>query len=200
MKKARKKLFLELSVSVMNTLTPWDKVNQNTPVNLPTHPHTNTHTHTPNRGIKGYCTINVIPFQNGIERGKEDSCEEAFHQSGAEINRKQENAKQKGSDTGELTTKDTLSTRSESNDCNQALTSSKTNALAFHIPVEQTVCKPPPKRFCNQTKKGRENISIERIAEKQEMAERRKNVRTLYFNNVIHHSVLNWLVYLQLIV
>lgn len=113
--------------------------------------------------------------KNGIERGKEDSREEAFPQSGAEIKCKQENAKRKGSDTGELTTKDTLSTRSESNDCNQALTSSKTNAIAFHIPVQQTVCKPPPKRFCNQAKKGRENISIERIAEKQEMAERRKN-------------------------
>ena len=49
LKKARKKLFLELIVSVMNTLTPWDKVNQNTPVNRPTQPHTNTHTHTKSR-------------------------------------------------------------------------------------------------------------------------------------------------------
>ena len=51
----------------------------------------------------------------------------------------------------------------------------KTNAVAFHIPAGKGACRPPPKQFCNQTKPGRENISIE--TEKQNMAERRKNVR-----------------------
>lgn len=64
----------------------------------------------------------------------------------------------------------------ESSDgCRKALTASRaTNAVAFHIPTGQPVCRPPPKRFCDQTNSERENISIERLTEKQRMAERRK--------------------------
>ena len=101
-------------------------------------------------------------------------------QTSEEISYKQDKGKQKGSDASDLTTPDTISTSNDSNECKQALTASKTNAVAFHIPAGQSVCRPPPKRFCNQTKSGRENISIERLTEKQNMAERRKKVRTSY--------------------
>ncbi|XP_068748532.1 uncharacterized protein [Montipora capricornis] len=57
----------------------------------------------------------------------------------------------------------------------QVLPAVKTNAVAFHIPAGQAVCKPPPKRFCNQRNKGRENVSLEFLTEKQKLAERRKN-------------------------
>lgn len=61
-----------------------------------------------------------------------------------------------------------------SNGCRKILTTSRvTNAVAFHIPTGKPVCRPPPKRFCDQTTE-RENISLERLTEKQRMAERRK--------------------------
>lgn len=56
------------------------------------------------------------------------------------------------------------------------LTAVKANAVAFHIPAGQQVCKPPPKRFCNQQNVGRENVSLNQLAEKQKIAEARKNV------------------------
>ena len=116
-----------------------------------------------------------ISFQNGSERRKEQ--QDTSEQTSEDINCKQDKAKRKGSDTTDLTTPKIDSTSNDSNGCKQALTANKTNAVAFHIPARQPVCRPPPKRFCNRTKSGRENISIERLAEKQKMAERRKNVR-----------------------
>ena len=59
---------------------------------------------------------------------------------------------------------------------NVLMTSKATNGVAFNIPTEQRVCRPPPKWFCDQIKSERENISLERLTEKQKMAERRKKV------------------------
>ena len=64
-------------------------------------------------------------------------------------------------------------------------TAVKANAVAFHIPAGQQVCKPPPKRFCNQQNVGRENVSLNQLAEKQKIAEARKNVSAeSYFHHI----------------
>lgn len=110
-------------------------------------------------------------MKNGTE-GRKERSQEASEQI---INFKQDNTKRKGSDTSELSKLEDDLTSNGSYGWKQALTTRKTNAVAFHIPTGQVVCKPPPKRFCNQTNLGRENISLERLTEKQKMAERRKN-------------------------
>ncbi|XP_078363406.1 uncharacterized protein LOC144647475 isoform X2 [Oculina patagonica] len=110
---------------------------------------------------------------NGNERKKETTGQDTC-QINRQTSDEKDKAKRKEPDPSEYTTETTNST-TDSNGCKNALMTSKaTNAVAFHIPIEQPVCRPPPKRFCDQVKSERENISIERLTEKQKMAERRK--------------------------
>lgn len=101
-------------------------------------------------------------MKNGNNKQEETSMQDTFQNSKQST---EDDTKGKGVDsqTGDI-----------SNSCRKVLTSSRaTNAVAFHIPTGQPVCRPPPKRFCDQTTE-RENISLERLTEKQIMAERRK--------------------------
>lgn len=124
-----------------------------------------------------------MPFQNG------DTFQENRQTSDKISSHTQDKAKRKEPDSSKYATETTHSTTTDSNGSKNALTTSKaTNAVAFHIPVEQPVCRPPPKRFCDLVKSERENISIERLREKQKMAERRKKVSyyTKYLIQPLH--------------
>ena len=131
----------------------------------------------------------IIYFQNGNERKKETAGQDTFQinkQSNNEAsNYTQDKAKRKGSDFSVFTTEANHSALNNSTASKNALMEIKaSNAVAFHIPTEQSVCRPPPKRFCDQVKSERENISIERLTEKQKMAEKRKKVS--YFQLTQH--------------
>ena len=122
----------------------------------------------------------ITYFQNGDERKKETS-QDTFQinkQSSDEpSNYTQDKVKRKGPEFSVYTTEANHATLNNSTTSKNALMEIKaSNAVAFHIPTEQSVCRPPPKRFCDQVKLERENISIERLTEKQKMAEKRKKV------------------------
>lgn len=120
-------------------------------------------------------------FQNGKERKKETAGQDTFQinkQSSNEAsNYTLDKVKRKGPDFSVFVTEANHSVLKTSTASKNALMEIKaSNAVAFHIPTEQSVCRPPPKRFCDQVKLERENISIERLTEKQKMAEKRKKV------------------------
>jgi len=120
-------------------------------------------------------------FQNGNERKKETAVQDTYQikkqSSDKTSNYTQDKVKRKGSEFSGFTTEANHSALNNSNASKNALMEIKaSNAVAFHIPTEQSVCRPPPKRFCDQVKSERENISIERLKEKQNMAEKRKKV------------------------
>ena len=120
-------------------------------------------------------------FQNGNERKRETAGQDTFqtnrHASNETSHYTQDKVKQKGPDFSPFTTEAYHSALHNSSAGKNALMEVRaSNAVAFHIPIEQSVCRPPPKRFCDQVKSERENISIERLTEKQKMAEKRKKV------------------------
>lgn len=123
----------------------------------------------------------IMYFQNGKERKKETAGQDTFQinkQSSNEAsNYTLDKVKRKGPDFSVFVTEANHSVLKTSTASKNALMEIKaSNAVAFHIPTEQSVCRPPPKRFCDQVKLERENISIERLTEKQKMAEKRKKV------------------------
>lgn len=125
-------------------------------------------------------TYVIMYFQNGNERKKETAGQDTFQinkQSSDETNNyyTQDKAKRKGADLSEFATEATHSALDKSTACKNALMEIKAaNAVAFHIPIEQSVCRPPPKRFCDRVKSERENISIERLTEKQKNGRKKK--------------------------
>lgn len=108
---------------------------------------------------------------NGNEKPKEKTS----HTSQENSKFNPETAKRRCSLTSELSLSEDNSTSKRSNESKHVLTAVKANAVAFHIPAGQQVCKPPPKRFCNKQNVGRENVSLNQLVEKQKIAEARKN-------------------------